>query len=126
MTWEVASLEPQARERFQREWEALSHEWTEAADGGTGCPALWVLPELLNLVCEQRDRPVQEMTPMVRRLIVEQSFVDENGDSIFDARARSQVEKQVEVIVRVLESIRQEALSDGRWSNVPLADMMYG
>ncbi|MEX0774268.1 MAG: hypothetical protein WD042_01000 [Phycisphaeraceae bacterium] len=90
------------------------------------CPALWVLHELIGLVEEFHQIPVVQIEPTIRKLIVEQSFVDENGDCVFDADSQVEVDRQVEMIVRVLERVRQQALAVGTWCEAPLTEQYVG
>lgn len=83
------------------------------------CPALWVLPELLALLEEFRDHQAHELKPVVYRLIVEQNFVDDCGDKVFDSESREEVEQQLELILDVLEKVRLQAIQQGVWSDVP-------
>lgn len=114
------SLEDTARELFQREWAKQGFSY------GPRLTALWVLHDLVEMVAAAHDRPVRELEPVIRRVITEQSFVDECGDTVMDGQGKEVIERQVQVILRVLESVRQESLASGRWSDVPLTPQMFG
>lgn len=90
------------------------------------CPALWVLPELLSLLEEFREHPARELKPLVHRLIIEQNFVDDNGDSVFDSDCQEEVEQQVELILDVLEKVRLQAIHLGVWSDAPVTQPWCG
>lgn len=95
---------------------------TEEDIGNTVCPALWIVSELIALVEEFRDRQIRDLAPMVRRMLMEQSFVNDNGDSILDGSWEDQVQEHVEKVLRALEIVKQEAESHGLWGcNEPAA-----
>lgn len=114
------SLEDAARELFLSECtkQGLSH--------GLRTATLWVLHDLVEMVAAAHDRPVRELEPMIRRVITEQSFVDECGDTVMDCQDMEMVECQVQVVLKVLESVRQKAMASGQWSDVPLTPQMFG
>lgn len=88
--------------------------------------ALWVLSRLLKLVEETHDRPVEHLAPTIRSLVTEQSFTSDAGDCVIDARREAEVNRQVDLIVRVLEEVRMTALAQGRWSTHPATPQMFG
>jgi hypothetical protein len=114
------SFEDAARELFQSECtkQGLAH--------GLRSTTLWVLHDLVGMVAAAHDRPVRELEPMIRRVVTEQNFVDECGDTVMDAQGIKMIERQVQVILKVLESVRQQALASGQWSDVPLTPQMFG
>lgn len=128
----AGSLEMIARELFEREWEREHREGalSGAAASQKMCAlprsTMWVLNDLVQMVAESHDQPVHQMAPMIRRLITEQNFADECGDPIIDADRVAQNNLQVEVVLRVLEQVRDLALTQGLWSNAPMAPQMFG
>ncbi len=89
-------------------------------------PVIAVLPGLIRLVNECTDRPVNKFRPVIKRLILEQLFMDVGGDSIVDAHHMMQVRQYVELTVRVLVRIRQHDLGKDEWSNTPVTPQMFG
>lgn len=126
------SLETFARELFKREWEKEHREGTQLSSSvRQQCCALpqstmWVLHDLVQMIAESHDRPMYQMAPMVRRLIAEQNFADDCGDPIINTDRETQIDLQVNVVLRVLEEVRHLALDRGLWSNAPMAPQMFG
>lgn len=90
----------------------------------------WALDDFMDLLVEFHDQPVQELRPMIRRVVTERAFLDSTGDSIYrttgnDVRG-SQFEIQIDQIVAVLEKVRQHAVSRGQWSDQALPPLMCG
>lgn len=125
-------LETIARDLFEREWEEEHRKHTSAYSSSRRryCvlpqSTLWVIPDLIHMVAESHNRPVRELSPMIRRLIAEQNFADDCGDPIINADRESQIDLQVKVVLRVLEQVRRLALDQGLWSNAPMAPQMFG
>lgn len=128
MLWTSNPQVSGACEHFEREWQAVLAEaqhsggqlvqnwsWTE-----------WFAPELLALLDEFHDRPVRELAPLIRRLVLEQGFVDENGDSVIDEQEAARLDEVVELVLTALERVRQRFAELGRWSDVPVTPQMCG
>lgn len=96
------------------------------ADAWSGSDLLWVLPELLELLEDAHDQPVDHLAPMIRRRLLEQSFVDENGDSILEATLQADVDAQTRLLLHVLERVRAAAHEHGVWSDAPVTQLMCG
>ena len=128
----TASLETIARELFVREWEKEHREGTYLGSSvrqrSCALPqsTMWVLHDLVQMIAESHDRPVHQMAPMIRRLIAEQNFADDCGDPIISADREAQIDLQVDVVLRVLEQVRDLALDQGLWSNAPMVPQMFG
>jgi hypothetical protein len=108
-----ASPEGGARAVYLREWRRA---------GGNRPGADWVIPEwmvdeLLSLVQRSADQPAEHLTPHVRQLLLEQSFIDENGDSVCDANWTDRVEQTVQRMIGALENVRVAAVAQGMWSS---------
>lgn len=84
------------------------------------------IPELLELLADQHDQPAMQLRATIRRLIVERHFACESGDSIFEHDQDETIEAQVDLVVRVLERVRQRALHCGEWSEAPVTPQMFG
>ena len=110
---ELTTLESLARDHLLHECHGDREAIVAVQDGSAACPALWLLRDLVSLLEEFRDRPLTDLAPMVRRLILEQNFVDENGDSVFDTQCAKNVEHEVALILRALERTRREATEQG-------------
>lgn len=117
-----------AKEHFDREWQA-------ACDSLEGDRHLaqqrlshieWLTPDLLALLEEFRDRPTSELTPLIRRLLAEQSFIDENGDSVIDECELAMLEHEVRLVVEVLDRVRSRCRDEGRWAGTPTTPQMFG
>ena len=123
MILDMSTLEALAREHLVRECRQQEETASRGLkETGAVCPALWLLRDLTCLLEEFRDRPVNDLAPMIRRLILEQNFVDENGDSVFDTQCAAEVEREIALILRALENTRQQALEQGLLSNPQLCN----
>lgn len=120
-------MERRARELLNQERDRLREGsvWGGEDSLESGPPA-GLLRELLQLLAEMHDRPVHELRPMIRRLVHEHRFVDSPGDACVEAGAARRIERQVELLVRVLEGVRQAAMESGEWSATPAAPLMCG
>lgn len=94
------------------------------------CPVLLVLHKLLALVEEFHDRPVDEFRPLIRKVVDEEMSVLESSHSpipgLPSAKAASDLEHQVEMILTALEQVRQMGIDQGRWSSAPLTEQWCG
>ena len=83
------------------------------------CPVQWLLRDLTGLLMEFPTQPVQESAPLIRRLLLEQVFVDDNGDSVRDVCCQDQMEHHVAMAVRILEKVRLELISQEAQIGMP-------
>jgi len=112
-----------ARESLQREY--VKFEGGDDTDHFNTCPCAWMLDALLELVAENPNRPVSDLEPVIHRMIVENQFIDDGGDSmVLDAVESADRESQV--LIKVLERCRQIGLKEGLWSSEPSAPIMFG
>jgi hypothetical protein len=89
-------------------------------------PVIAVMPGLIRLINECSDRPIEKLRPTIKRLILEQVFMEVGGDSIVDAQHMMQVKEYVELTVRVLVRIRRRDRSQYDWSDTPVTPQMFG
>jgi len=130
------ALDPTHLELLHEEWERQNNKPQKARRGkpvrkGRGCshelsPVIAVLPGLIRLVNECTDRPVTKFRPTIKRLIHEQLFMEIGGDSIVDPHLNVQIERYVELTVRVLVRVRQNTLGQDEWSDAPVTPQMFG
>jgi hypothetical protein len=118
-----------AIELFGREWYCD----VDAAELGahvSECPAASLLPQLVEMIGECCERPVALQALTIKRLIVEQTFHGLGGDHAEggnSAKAGTRlIERQVTVVVRVLEAVRLDAIAQGKWSTAPVTPQMFG
>ncbi|MBI1336478.1 MAG: hypothetical protein GC164_05900 [Phycisphaera sp.] len=81
---------------------------------------------LVELLCEFHDRPASHLGPMIRRIIVEQEFIDDTGDSMIDQDFMVCLDHYVDMIVEALEQVRQRCRREGHWSDTPITPLMCG
>lgn len=121
-------MSPHMRDEAQ---DMLVYKWQEMTQGksvpsGSGvfeqCPVVWVLDDLLDLMAEFHDRPVQELRPMIRRLIHEKTCLD----NMEPTSHRQSMDSQVDLAVEVLENVRRQGLDNGQWSDQPSTPLMFG
>ena len=128
----ISSLADFARELLEHEWQRMENAGALHSRNGNVahsmclCPPVWLLPDLLAMVEESHDRPVRELTPTIRRMILEHNFVDAIGDGLIESDEQARVERLVQVLVKVLEKVRKTALDEGQWSEAPVTPLMFG
>lgn len=125
---------------LHEEWERLPHASVpktghakeKRAEGGHAevcppelSPVLAVLPGLIRLINECTDRPVEKFRPTIKRLILEQLFMEVGGDSIVDAHHMMRVNLYVDLTVRVLVRIRRRD-HEHEWADTPVTPQMFG
>ena len=104
-------------------------EVIEAAEAETplpGCPVRWLLTDVLQIIAEHHDRPVEQVRPVLRRLVEEHAHFDDSGDAVLDPKHDQSVDQTVELFVEVLEQVRLEAYRQGNWSDAPVTPLMCG
>ena len=89
-------------------------------------PVITGLPGLIRLVNECTDRPVTKFRPTIKRMILEQLFMEAAGDSIIDPHQNVQVESYVELTICVLVRVRENSLGQDEWSDAPVTPQMFG
>jgi hypothetical protein len=138
-------LDPTVHDLLHQEWERLNRRpprvpaknkrKTRGRQAPARCdplctaelsPVMTVLPGLIRLVTECADRPVNKFRPTITRLIREQQFMEAAGDSIVDPHLNVQTERYVELTLRVLERVRDQAQERGEWSDAPVTPQMFG
>ena len=133
-------LDPSNLALLHEEWELLtSPAQTSKQNTGTSkqtpsvsecspelSPVVTVLPGLIRLVNECTDRPVTKFRPTIKRLIHEQLFIGAAGDSIVDPHQNVQIDCYVELTIRVLVRVRENALGQDEWSDTPVTPQMFG
>lgn len=129
-TSSLGALGTIAAEELERGWQRMKARLKEGGQPlyaeKMGEPPMWLLPELLAIVEEFHDRPVEEIAPLIGRLVVDQEFVDHNGDAIPDSLDPQGVRQRVVMLVEVLERVRRQALEQGLWCSVPVTPLMCG
>jgi hypothetical protein len=127
-----------ARQALLRRWHTLENRWQNSHASSSGiagnhstatvetCPALWILPELLDLLSNHPDRPIEELASQIRRMLVDREFVDDNGDTCVSTAHTESIELQVRLIVEVLQDVRRNARQHGQWCGCPSCPQMFG
>lgn len=120
------SLEDVASNLFWSQWHQEGSGAEVAHEAGDPPAVTWVLDRLVRMVIELHGQPVRDLKPLIRRLIAEQSFVEEGGVPVANDHRQVQIDRQVDVVVRVLEQVRRRALARGMCSDMPLTPQMFG
>lgn len=117
-------MRDEAQDMLVHKWQELTRSRGTSRCSGVHeqCPVVWVLDDLLDLMAEFHDRPVVELRPMIRRLIHEKTCLDNMEPS----QHSQSIDKQVDLAVDVLESIRRQGLDNGQWSDQPSTPLMFG
>lgn len=84
-----------------------------------------LLPELIEMVAEQRAQPADHLRPAIRQLIAERAFACP-ADSLASPQDDHAIDAQTDLLVGVLETVRRRAVATGQWSENPAAPIMYG
>jgi hypothetical protein len=119
-------LETTIRGKISQQYAGAADRGIHGDEGPGSCPALWLLHDLAGLLIDFHDRPAGELSPMVRRLIVEQNFVDDNGDSVLECCTSAEIDRHVTQITGILEAVRREADQQGLWRELPATPLMCG
>jgi hypothetical protein len=98
---------------------------TKAGHGEHDCAGLNMLDDLLALLMDRHDQPVKEWRQIIRRMVLDRMFTDHTGDSIAQHDAPT-MDFQTDLIVHVLEEARQNAMTQGQWSDQPSPPLMCG
>lgn len=116
-----------AKQLWEREWLASTRARGAAPAQGMlqTCPSHTMIELLVDLVAEDPRRPVAEIEPVIHRMLFENQFIDDGGDSVI-LDAFDSIDVQTSILVKVLEEVRQQGLQDGMWSAMPTAPMMFG
>lgn len=116
-----------AKQLWEREWLASSRARGPSPAQGMlqTCPSHTMIESLVDLVAEDPRRPVAEIEPVIHRMLFENQFIDDGGDSVI-LDAFDSIDVQTRILVKVLEEVRQQGLQDGMWSAMPTAPMMFG
>lgn len=124
----VISIETQP----DRSDEGMDAQTNSSQDGSSGkvareqdCVGLTVLDELVALLVANHDQPVESLRPQIQRLVLEHLFLDQAGDRVMCHDTPS-LEMQVDLIIRVLQQARRQALVQGQYSNQPSTPPMFG
>ncbi len=100
-------LESMAEVLLQRECNRACQRCPDCSAGPDLTACRWLVPELVRLLVEFPDTPVEALRPMVRRIVVEQVFAGENGDSLVGPARDSELDDEVHLALRVMERLRR-------------------
>ncbi len=120
-------LSKTAKELWEREWAEAAQRRDISERNGIlqTCPSPALIESLVDLISEDPRRPVAELEPVIHRMLFENQFIDDGGDSVI-LDAFDSIEVQTRVLVKILEEVRQLGLSEGLWSEIPATPMMFG
>ncbi|MCE9589470.1 MAG: hypothetical protein K8S99_02985 [Planctomycetes bacterium] len=124
------SLEALAQDALSQEWAKLVMAHDKSAGGKPVVDGLWMLrkflPDTMRIVEAAHDQPIESLEPEIRQHLLEGSFVDENGDASSDEPELANIDRDVTLMMRVLDTVRTEALARGYWSDAPVTPIMFG
>ncbi len=89
-------------------------------------PVVAVLPCLIRMVRENPDQTVEQIRPTIKRMILEQLFVDVSGDSVIEEHHNVKIKQYVELTARVLVRARRHEAGEALWSDAPVTPQMFG
>ncbi|GEM_PF-2509439 len=116
-----------AKKLWEREWSASmnNRKGKHVPTVLQTCPSPSLIETLVDMVAEDPSRPVAELESIIHRMLFENQFIDDGGDSVildsFDS-----IDVQTTLLVKVLEQVRQQGLEEGLWSTAPTTPMMFG
>jgi len=121
--------DPRIQRAFESAWRVavareLGIEDTESLP--VDSVTIGLAPRLIDLLMESHHQPIDQFEGVVRRLVIEQHFVGENGDDSMDEAIPLGVDRHVRVLVMTLEHVRNELLGEGKWSEAPVTPLMFG
>jgi len=126
-------LDPQDLQLLNEEWQRYQRANARHTDGqdpsAPRCelsPVMAVLPQLIRLVRECPEQSVESLRPTIKRLVLEQLFIDVNGDSVVGRDHMVHVKEYIELIVRVLIRIRRREHDALNWTDSPTTPQMFG
>lgn len=90
------------------------------------CLLRFVTPRAAVLVQEDGQSSPAQLRKLVRRQVMEFHLVDECGDNVLDKQQCHQIDRQVALILRILDYARRRQNCDSDWSHVPVTPLMYG
>ena len=116
-----------AKQLWEREWVTASRNRAAAPSQGMlqTCPSPALIEAMVDMVAEDPRRPVAELEPVIHRMLFENQFIDDGGDSVI-LDAFDSIDVQTQILVKVLEEVREQGLREGLWSSMPAAPMMFG
>ena len=123
-----SSLLVYARDQLRREWWLLNRP--NAAPCGRRaeeqCETCDLLADMLDLLAETCDHPVQARREAIRRMVRQHRFVTESSDPSGAARDDVGIQQELDILLRVLEKVRQRAVAQGMWCTAPVTPLMCG
>ena len=103
----------------------LEREWRRQNVCQAELPSTRLVRDLVEMVAANPGRPASELETVIQRMLLENHFVDDTGDSMV-LDAGGSVDVQARVLAAVLEEVRRQALRSGVWSAEPVTPMMFG
>lgn len=89
-------------------------------------PVVAALPSLIQVARDHPEQPIEHLRPMIKRVILEQLFIDITGDSIIESHHHLKVKQYVELTVRVLVRVRRDEFGAEQWADTPITPQMFG
>ena len=103
-----SSLQDTARRFFDAECTCRARERDDGLNIDFS-PAFWLVSDLLGRVEESESGSTEVLASIVRRRVMDQSFVDGGGDAIVDADHQLPPDQQVDLVVTVLNQVLKRA-----------------
>ena len=103
-----SSLQDAARRLFDAECTRRASERTDGSNIDFS-PAFWLVSDLLGRVDESESDSTEVLASIVRRRVMDHSFVDGGGDAIVDADHQLPPDQQVDLVVTVLNQVLKHA-----------------
>lgn len=128
MSTTFETLEATAQDALGVEWAKLvAHDAALGSAPPDGlCVLRKLLPELLRLVESCHEQQIESLRHEVRTHLLEASFNNDNGDTSCDEPELADIDRNVALMLRVLDRVRTEALARGVWSVAPATPLMCG
>ncbi|MAE65470.1 MAG: hypothetical protein CMJ18_14460 [Phycisphaeraceae bacterium] len=105
------------RESFDRVCAGIAAETGAAPDGAALTfdfePIFWVIAQLHETARRLQLHSADQLEPLVRRRLVEISFVDQGGDTVIDPHYQLDLERKVRLVMTVLGQVMHLESSAG-------------
>lgn len=93
--------------------------------GSPGVPCDLLLRDLLKVIAERPEESAEQLRPTIRRVIGERAFASPCDSAIACDQGKA-IDAQADMLVRILERVRHQAVEQGAWSTMPAAPVMCG
>ena len=103
---------------FEHARQLLSKYWAEP---GTAACIEHLLPDMVKLL-ESSHAPARDLRGTIRQMLAEHQAACESTAKT----ALAVLDEQTDALVRLLDEVRDHAITEGRWTDAPVTPLMCG